>query len=197
MNFLKSKADVLPSVLMALSIIVLLGSLVVMVAVPKPSTAGLARGKDRSRLKVEEEIEQAKQRHKETQAAVAPRLWSGDPETVTASVLAKLTQEASGRKLQVGAFRPQKPQTLSGVTELPYSLQVSGGYPQVRGFLSTLDAPGSKLALRSIQVAAADANTSTVTATLGVSAYLETKAQSEKKNTEESTARPAPGGTRG
>jgi Tfp pilus assembly protein PilO len=87
-------------------------------------------------------------------------------------VLAQLAQQAQRRSLKIGAFRPQKQQTLAGLTELPYSVQVSGPFLSVRAFLSVLDSSSSKLALRSVQIASADGKSSLVTATLGLSAYV-------------------------
>jgi hypothetical protein len=192
----KTRDDVLPSTLILLAILILAGSLFVMLFVPKPTTAGIVAGRDRSRRSIEDEIEKAKIRTKEAQVAVQPRLWKGSPEAITASVLARLTQEAATRKLQIGAFRPQKTQSLPGLTELPFSVQVAGPYPVVRSFMASLDAAGSKICLRSIQIASSDSASNAVTATLGISAYLEAKVETKT----DSTIKPATGtvgGTRG
>jgi hypothetical protein len=74
------------------------------------------------------------------------------------------------------------------MTELRYDIQMSGPYAAVRAVLASLDAPGGKVALRSIQIAAsqdleASSTDSTglgstprriVTATAGLSAYVAT-----------------------
>ncbi|MES2463914.1 MAG: type 4a pilus biogenesis protein PilO [Armatimonadota bacterium] len=170
-NF-KNRDEVVPSVLILLSIALLVGSLLFMLLVPKPTTAGLANGRDRSRRQIREEAQKATERYKTAQAAVRPRLWNGTGDSVTGAVLALLAQQAQQRTLKIGAFRPQKQQTLAGLTELPYSVQVSGPFLSVRAFLSALDSRTSKLALRSVQIASADGKTSQVTATLGLSAYV-------------------------
>jgi hypothetical protein len=170
-NF-KNRDEVVPSVLILLSIAILTGSLLFMLLVPKPTTAGLANGSDRSRRQVRAEAEKAKERSKVAEAAVRPRLWNGTSDSVTGAVLALLAQQAQHRSLKIGAFRPQKQQTLSGLTELPYSVQVSGPFLSVRAFLSALDSGTSKLALRSVQIASADGKTSLVTATVGLAAYV-------------------------
>ncbi len=166
----KTKEDVLPSTLILLSIAILIGALVFLV-LPKPSAAGIAKGRERSRQQIREEIERAKEREKQARAAALTRLWTGDAETVTASVLAQVTQRANESALQMGAFRPQRVQPLEGLTELPFSVQVSGPYPAVRKFLTSFDSANSRLALRSVQIAAADGKSSAVTATLGISAF--------------------------
>ena len=113
--------------------------------------------------------------------------WSGNPERVTAEVLAQLTRQASGGGLKMGAFRPQRVQLLDGAQELPYSVQVSGPFPAVRAFAASLDSSGGKLAVRSIQIAASDASSSTVTATITLSAYV----TSEPEKTNNSTTKGA------
>lgn len=168
---LKNKDEALPNLLMILAILTLLGGLGYMLFVPRPTVAGLAAGKARSQRQIEGEIDKAKDSSREAKAAAAPRLWTGSPETITASVLAQLTTEANRRKVQVGAFRPQRVQPLVGITELPFSLQISGAYPAVREFIASLDAASGKIVLRSVQLASADAGSSAVTATLGVSVY--------------------------
>jgi hypothetical protein len=170
-NF-KNRDEILPSILILLSIVILTGALLFMLLVPKPTTAGLANGRDRSRRQIEAETKKATERYRSAQTAVQPRLWNGTVDSVTGAVLAQLAQQAQRRSLKIGAFRPQKQQTLAGLTELPYSVQVSGPFLSVRAFLSVLDSDSSKLALRSIQIASADGKTSTVTATVGLSAYI-------------------------
>lgn len=193
LNF-KNRDEALPSGLIVVSLLILLGSLLYMLIVPKPTTAGLVTGRERSRKQLEDEIVKAKTRDLEARKAFAPRLWAGNTETITASVLAELTTKANKGKLQMGAFRPQKQQMLEGLTELPFSLQVAGPFPAVRAFIATLDVPNSRLALRSVQFASSDAATSAVTATLGISAYmLSIPPPSEK----EDSAKPTTGGNRG
>ena len=67
-------------------------------------------------------------------------------------------------------------QVLDGVTELPISVQISGPYNEVRSVAATLDSGTSRIALRSMQIAASDSASSAVTVTLGISAYLPTNA---------------------
>lgn len=170
-NF-KNREELAPSLLALASVLTLLGTLLYMVMVPPPSAAGLAKGRNLSRIKIEEEIETAKKRAAELEQTNLQRLWTGSPEAVTAAVLDTLTKQAATRSLKLTAFRPQRTQPLNGLTELPFSVQVSGPYTKVREVLSSLDAPGSRLALRSVQIASADAASSSVTATLAISAYL-------------------------
>ena len=183
----KNRDEALPSALIVFSLVILAGTLFYMLLVPAPSAAGVAKGRQISHRKIQDEIDSARARVKELEAAARPRQWQGNADTVTAAVLGQLTAQANRRALKITAFRPQRAQVLEGIAELPFSVQISGPYPAVRDVVTSLDTPGSRLALRSVQVASSDAATSAVTATLGLSAYI---ASGE-------TPSPAKGGSRG
>ncbi|GAB4459634.1 MAG: hypothetical protein OHK0029_22440 [Armatimonadaceae bacterium] len=169
-NF-KNREEVLPSTLIVLAILILALTLGYMLIVPPPNAAGVVKGRETSRRKIENEIETAKTRGAAAQQSVRPLLWEGSTEAITAGVLAKVTYEVNRQKLRMAAFRPQKPQTLENLTELSYSIQMAGPYKAVRDALAVLDSPSSKMALRSLQVASADGASSEVTATLNLSVY--------------------------
>ena len=168
----KTKDDVLPSSLIVAAILLLAGSLAFMVFVPRPTTAGLAKGKVLSRQRIEKEIDTAKEASAKAEADAKLRLWTGRPERVTAEVLAYVTGQANANKLKLGAFRPQRTVVLEGAGELPFSIQISGAFPDVRRFLSALDTPKGRLALRSIQLSGADEASSNVTAMISLTAYV-------------------------
>ncbi|MCX6369322.1 MAG: type 4a pilus biogenesis protein PilO [Armatimonadetes bacterium] len=170
LNF-KNPQEAGPSAVMLAALVILTGSLGYMLLVKKPTTEGIAMGKERSRKELLEQIERTQLSGQQTRAQLSARLWQGDPDTIAAAVLAQLTQEATARKLKLSAFRPQRTQTLPELSELPFSVQISGPYPAVHAFAATLDRPSSKLALRSLQLASSDAASNAVTATLGLSAY--------------------------
>jgi Tfp pilus assembly protein PilO len=62
------------------------------------------------------------------------------------------------------------------MTELPFSVQITGAFPKISALLKGLDAPDTTIALRSVQIAASDGASSQVTATLGLSVYIEAAA---------------------
>lgn len=188
-NF-KNPAEVGPSAVMLAAVVILAGSLAVMLLVPKPTTEGLVKGKERTRKQLQEQAEAAQASGQAARAATVGRLWQGDADTVSAAILAQLTQEATVRKLKLSAFRPQRTQTLPELTELPFSVQVSGSYPAVHAFAATLERPTSKLALRSIQLASSDAASDAVTATLGISAYVAGEATAAPRKAHAPTSTP-------
>ena len=170
LNF-RNKDEILPSALIALSLLVLAATLAYMLLVPPPSAAGVAKGRERSKRQIQTEIAKAKAKTAKAKAGYGNRLWSGSADAVLAQTLAQLTTRADRHGLKVAAFRPQKPKPLGSLTELPCTVQVSGPYPTVVAFLSSLDAKGTRVALRSAQIAAADGATGAVTAMLGLSVY--------------------------
>jgi Tfp pilus assembly protein PilO len=170
LNF-RNKDEILPSALIALSLLVLAATLAYMMLEPAPSAAGVAKGRERSKRQIQTEIDRAKAKTEKAQETYNDRLWTGNADTVVAQTLAQLTARAAHHRLQMAAFRPQKPKNLGSLTEMPCSVQVSGPYPAVVAFLGSLDAKGTRIALRSAQVAASDAATGAVTATVGLSVY--------------------------
>lgn len=190
-NF-KRRDEILPSSLILAAILMLLGTLLYMVLVPVPSTAGLARGRDLSRRKLAGEIESARTRADELEKKNRTYLWNETAESVTASVLEEVTAQARRKSLKMTAFRPQRPQTLETLTELPFSVQLSGQYPAVRDVVSSLSTPRTRIALRSLQMASSDGGSSAVTATLAFSAYTVVP----QKPAAKPVPRPAQGGDR-
>ncbi len=164
--------DVLPSALIVLAILLLLGTLLFMLLVKSPSVEGIAQGRGTQRQQLMSSIEAAKTRIKATHLAIAPKLWQGGPDTISAAVLAQITANAQGHKLDVSAFRPQRTVDLGEVTELPFTVQLSGRYQGIHAVLASLDTAQSKLVLTSVQMAAAQTTGSGVTATVGFSAYV-------------------------
>lgn len=168
------REDVAPSLLVILSILVLAGTLAYMLLVPKPSAAGGARAWTSSRRRMVDDIADTRRQSREARAAIRPRLWRGDPEAVTATVLEQLTVQTGKRSLKLTAFRPDRSQAFEQVTELRFDAQVAGPYAGVHSLLGALDAGGSKVVLRSAQITLSQAAGSTVTATLGLSAFVAT-----------------------
>ena len=107
--------DIVPSLLMLLSILVLAGTLAYMLLVPKPSAATSARAWTSSRRRMVDDIADTR---KQTRAGAGrrsgPRLWHGDPEAVTATVLAQMTEQTGHRALKLTAFRPERPPAFEG-----------------------------------------------------------------------------------
>ena len=179
-NF-KRRDEILPSSLILAAILMLVGTLLYMLLVPVPTTAGLAKGRNLSRHKITKEIDTVKARAVELEKANAAYVWNDTADAVTANILNNITAQAKRKSLKMTAFRPQRPQTLESLTELPFSVQLSGPYPAVRDVVAALNNAKSKIALRSLQMASSDGGSSAVTATLGFSAYTILPTKNEEK----------------
>jgi hypothetical protein len=166
------REDIAPSVLMVFSILVLAGTLAYMLLVPKPSAAQNTRAATSSRRRMVDDIAETRHQTRVARMAIQPRLWHGDPEFVTATALALLTRQTEKRSLKLTSFRPDRSQEFADVTELRFDVQVAGPYAGLHSLLAAQDARGSKLVLRSVQITASQAAGSTVTASLGLSAFV-------------------------
>ncbi|HEY3330193.1 MAG TPA: type 4a pilus biogenesis protein PilO [Capsulimonadaceae bacterium] len=167
-NF-KNKDEILPSTIILLSIIIMAATLAFMLLVPTPKPI---KPNYKSLRDYTKRIASAKASQHTFRERIAPRIWSGDADTVSASVLSLLSNRANEKGVKLGAFRPQRAQPLAGVTEFPFIVQVTGSYSGVHGIMASLDAPGSRVVLRSVQVSSSQDAGTEVTVTLGLSAYV-------------------------
>jgi Tfp pilus assembly protein PilO len=162
------------SILIVLSLVSLAVTLAFMLffLLHPPSAAGVVKGRTKTSRSIQSDIDKLKRRSAQIQQEVRPLLWTRPADEVTAALLNSVTREANRRNLKLTAFRPQKPQEFAGVTELPFVLSISGPYSVVAGMIRLLDDPSERMAMRSVQIAASESDSSVVTATLAISAYL-------------------------
>jgi hypothetical protein len=170
-NF-KQRDEILPSFIILASLIILLATLIFRLFAPMPSGKGLVQSNGLQTVMMQSQTRSATARWKSAAKAISPKVWAGDPDTVSGSVLAILTNDALANSLKLGAFRPQRTIVLTGMTELPFAVQITGSYKGVRAVMQSLDARGSKVILRSVQISSTEQETQAVTATLGLSVYL-------------------------
>lgn len=169
---LKQRELRLPAAMAMLAMLILAGSASFEALAPIPGAQSLARAHSRDARQMHAEIAKAAALSRNLEKCVRPRLWQGSAESVTALVLKAVAEHACGLHVKLTGFRPQKAQALKGVTELPFIAHVSGRYPSVRAMVAALDAPGTRIAVRSAQFASADDSTSAVTAALNLSAFV-------------------------
>ncbi|MGO8672075.1 MAG: GspMb/PilO family protein [Capsulimonadaceae bacterium] len=177
---LKQRDERTPNALIVAAVLILAGTLIYLLAVPEPSTLTARAGSAFIGRNLAEETRQAESREKLVLAAIEPRVWHGDDDTVTAAVLSRMTSLAQSNSLRLVSFRPDREQQVSGLTELRFTAEVSGQYAQVRDVMAALDAAGGRIALRSIDLATTtesgsagnDSGLPPVSATLGLSAYV-------------------------
>jgi hypothetical protein len=168
----KNRDDVLPSALILLSLVILAGTVIFMLLVPAPTTTGMKRLQNRQQAKVRRQTEKLTAEAAQSQTDAQKWLWKGDAQAVTSAALAQMTTTTQKYGVGLTSFRPQRAQQLPGVTEMRYNAQVTGPFTKVSDVMAALDATGSKLLLTSVDVAQSGSNNGSVTATLGVSAYM-------------------------
>ncbi|HEX5322386.1 MAG TPA: type 4a pilus biogenesis protein PilO [Capsulimonadaceae bacterium] len=170
----KQKERLLPSILIVVSLVIAAGAALFASLAPVPGGPAVGSNHTTTRRRMEKDIKLAQITGDKASKELHARLWQGNSESVSAGVLAQITKASSQQSLKLGAFRPQRTQPLGAVTEMPYAVQLSGPYPGIRAVMSSLDSANSKIVLRSVQLASSEQGTNTVSATLGVSAYLAT-----------------------
>ena len=175
----KRPEDVLPSALILLSLLILASTLAFVLFVPRPGAARGAKSWASTRRRLADNVVDTKAQERRARAAIRPRLWHSDPESVTATILNQLSAQSAYRHLKLTAFRPERGQEFDGMTEMRFTAQMAGPYPAVHTLLRSLDARGSKIALRSVslgpsQLGPAQASSGDVSASLGLSAFVAT-----------------------
>lgn len=169
-NF-KLSEDSKPNALILAALVLLCASLAYVLLVKPPKIDDVTRDQSLTKRRMYDEISEVKLRAVQSRKAIAPRVWSGDSVTVTAGILGQLASEASAHSLQLDSFRPEKELDLIGFSDMEYTVQFSGPYPEVKELLVKLDKGDDRIAVESAQVASSQLSTDEVTATLRISAY--------------------------
>lgn len=140
--------------------------------VPMPNAGAASKRHHLEEVKLKEENAKLLEAIQADRLAVDARVWDAQPDELGARAMALVTGLAQQEGVKVQAFRPQRQETVSGITRYPYSTVVEGSFPKVAGLVKRLQAGGTKLALTSVQLTAADGETDMVTATVGVIAFI-------------------------
>lgn len=164
--------EIVPSFLILLSLLILAGTLAYIIAVPKPRVTGSGGLSGRTQQRLRDDIALTQKQERLASAAIRPRLWHSDPQSVTATVLAQMTAQTGQHSVKLTAFRPERSTAFDSVTEMRFDAQLSGSYPGIQAVMAALDARGSKVVLRAVQLASSQEADHSVTATLGLSAFI-------------------------
>jgi hypothetical protein len=173
-NF-KQKHEQVPSALILISLIALVvtfGVYLWVLWVGAHPTGLIARSSEFKLHSIQMKTNDLKTQEKIALQSVAPKVWSGNVEIVSASILAQLTAQGQQQGVSITSFRPSKPTMINGVTELPITLQLSGSYKGVHAVLASIDAPVSRVVLVSVQLSSGLASKGTLTANIGLAAFI-------------------------
>lgn len=154
---------------------IILGGSLVWLLTPIPSRTRINAGRKVQALRLEKEAKNLRDSLAETQAKIDPLLWKGTQEEIGPSALASVTKLAKAHGVRILAFRPQKTIEMGGLNQVPFSISTDGTYPNTMQFVKDLETNHTKLAVSLVQVAASDAATDQVTASITVVAYIQPK----------------------
>lgn len=139
--------------------------------VPEPNKAASAKQHQFEIRKLEKENKDLLKQISDSRSNVAKSLWQADPDTISAEAMASVDQVATTNNVKVQAFRPQRTVSSKGIDRYPYSAVLRGSFPKVLQTVRQLQGQGTKLAVTSVQISAADGETDQVTATVGLAAF--------------------------
>ncbi len=168
----KTSEDAVPSTLIVLSAIIVVGFLVYCLLYPVPDPSSVSQNAASQISLIKASTEKDQQLANVARSAISARVWTGDQNHIGTSVLGLVTDTTAANGVKLTAFRPQRSIALDGAVELPYSVQLSGPYPGVRSVMQALDSHTSRVVLKSVQVSASEEVTGSVTSTLVISAYM-------------------------
>jgi Tfp pilus assembly protein PilO len=165
------------------TMVALVGLLLFDLLAPKPTIQGKLTQRMRSDQALLTETHRLNAEYAAARAALEARIWQGTTDSVGAAALAKATSLAKNHGLNLTAFRPQKPVQEGELTRLAFVMTLEGSYPALQAMVRSLETPAHRLSVHLVQVASADEASDSVNATVGVSAFMETKQAVGNKET--------------
>jgi len=175
-NF-RDRDDFLPSLVSVSALIVIAGTALFMVLVPKPTTAGMSQKLLAAKKPLLTKIAISHQDTDNANQYLANRTWTGDAEQITTTSARKANDIAQKRGVKISVFRPQRDDKEDNVNVIPFLLTVDGPFPSVLAFERDLDVEENKLGISNVQISSSDPNSDHVTANINVVAYLNPAAQ--------------------
>ncbi|MEZ0325116.1 MAG: hypothetical protein ACAH95_04360 [Fimbriimonas sp.] len=169
---IRYREDPTATIVTAAAIVLLVGSATFMFLAPRPSEAAATK-KLRVRIATAANAtDAARSRAAKADAFVATNSWTGNVEEISPTALARVTQLARKRGLNLLSFRPQRASTTTLPVQLPYLATVEGTYPAILQLTRDLETKGSRLVVSSIMVSSTDAASDRVTASIGLVAFI-------------------------
>jgi len=178
-NF-RDRDDFLPSLVSVSALVVIAGTALFMVLVPKPTTASLTKKLADAKKPLLNKISISHHDTDESNQYLANRTWTGDAEQIGTTSLRKINAIAQKNGVKIPVFRVQREDTANNVDTQPYLISVEGPFLGVLGFERELDVSENKLGVENIQISSTDPNSDHVTANINVIAYLNPAAVAAK-----------------
>ena len=173
----RSKEERGPNLAILLAVIAIVGAVVFMVAVPKPSVQRLITKQRQDEAKIFDDADKAHKELAGAQKKIVSQVWGGPAQEIGPGALQKMNLLATDHKIKLSGFRPQRTSQASGLEMLPYSVTAEGSFTDVLRFVKAIEDPKNKLAVHEVQIASSEANSDQVTANIGLTAYRIPEAQ--------------------
>jgi len=165
--------DAIPSSLAALlSIFVLLGGLIFQLFYPRPSAGTQLQRASKDKAEIIRQIGASRERLKEGQATLEAATWPGTADKIAPVAFARLSSLATRHKVKLTALRPQRTGSSGDLETLPFQMTVEGPYAAVVEMTREIETPSSRLAVNVVQISWSDTGNDSVTANVGIIAYL-------------------------
>ncbi|RYG42182.1 hypothetical protein EON79_19425, partial [bacterium] len=143
--------------------------------VPAATTKGIvARARTKER-EIQNKLDEAKSRGREIETVLSQRKSALPPDSIGPEALARITKLAQAGGLRLTGFRPQRAVVSpSGLTMYPYTLTIEGSFPATAKFARAIESTTKDIAVISYAATSSDAESSGVSATVGIALFGET-----------------------
>jgi Tfp pilus assembly protein PilO len=173
------RKELMPANLLAVTaILVLTGTFAFMIYgnfISPPTTKGLGARIRAEKQKAFVGTDIARKEAAAAKTEVDANVWTGSPDEISPTALARLTAIAKRNSVNLTAFRPQRETEAGTLVSLPFQVNLEGTYPNVVKMIREIDAPGTKLAVTLTQINSTNDASGEITATVGMVAYLKPK----------------------
>ena len=186
----RRKEMVGPSLVFVGSVVVLLGTFLFMAYtqfINPPSTKGLTERVRKESLKLEQATKVAKESYEASHARVVAGTWEGTPKQVAPRAMSRVSELARKNGVKMTAFRPQRESDAGPLIAAPYLLTLEGTFIDVVRLTQAIDKPGTKLSVNLVQINTSGDDSTKVSATVGITAYLKPEAIESKASSPKST----------
>jgi Tfp pilus assembly protein PilO len=150
---------------------------------PRASVKAAERKAEEQKAQLNLELKRLREDFDVSQKDLDSRIWEGTQESASPIVLAKLNDFAVSRGIGVKSFRPQKPSENGGLVQLGYVLALEGTFPQILDMVRDIEQKLPRVAVHQINFVSADAAAGTVSANLGLAAFVSPPPPEKKGST--------------
>jgi Tfp pilus assembly protein PilO len=172
----RNKEELPTNLVMLVSMLALVGVLLFVLLVPKPTVAGMRSQRQNREFEIKREHQTVERQLVEVRGHVATYVWDLPLQQVSPAALANVTTSVQARNLRLIAFRPQRvAESTGGLSQIPFMITVEGTFPNVAQFVDDLESPANRLAVNLVQISASDGATDQVSASIGVLAFVAPK----------------------